>query len=174
MEDVYFYNLLGKVGDILYKCPVSKWQSPRNLTSWNSPFSFISEGSFGRRRSRARSLIRPGFTIMICVKMHQETNKLKHPQSLTFLKKSTTLSIVVKDNLARKTLNQPSGGQLLILKKYLKQKEEAKRSERFLKNSPKVNGKVTTPVSRSMLIRAPTPRDPDGSKMLFLGEIKFF
>ena len=48
------------------------------------------------------------------------------------------------------------------------------RRERFLKTSPKVNGKVTTPVSRSMLIRAPTPRDPDGSKMLFLGEIKFF
>ena len=55
--------------------PVSKWPSPRNLTSWNSPFSFISEGSFGRRRSRARSLIRPGFAIMICVKMHQKKNE---------------------------------------------------------------------------------------------------
>ena len=57
---------------------------------------------------------------------------------------------------------------------FQKVSKEKGRRERFLKTSPKVNGKVTTPVSRSMLIRAPTPRDPDGSKMLFLGEIKFF
>ena len=113
MEDVYFYNLLGKVGDILYKRPVSKWQSPRNLTSWNSPFSFISDGSFGRRRSRARSLIRPGFTRFLW-KMHQKNN---NNQSLTFLEKSTTLSIVVKKNLARKTSNQPSGDQKVSKKK---------------------------------------------------------
>ena len=140
--------------------PVSKWPSPRNLTSWNSPFSFISEGSFGGRRSRARSLIRPGFAIMICVKMHQK--KWKHPQSLTFLEKSTTLSVVVKKNLAGKTLNPPSDDW--------KVSKEKGRRERFLKTRPKVKGKVTTPVSRSMLIRAPTPRDPDGSKMLFLGK----
>ena len=91
--------------------------------------------------------------------------KWKHPQSLTFLKKSTTLSIVVKKNLAGKTLNPPSDDW--------KVSKEKGRRERFLKTRPKVKGKVTTPVSRSMLIRAPTPRDPDGSKMLFLGEIKF-
>ena len=104
--------------------PVSKWPSPRNLTSWNSPFSFISEGSFGGRRSRARSLIRPGFAIMISVKMHKK--KWKHPQCLTFLEKSTTLSIVVKKNLAGKTLNPPSDDR--------KVSKEKGRRERFLKS----------------------------------------
>ena len=106
----------------IFKHPMSRWPSPRNLTSWNSPFSFISDGSFGRRRSRARSLIRPGFTRFLW-KMHQ---KNKNNQSLTFLEKSTTLSIVVKKNLAGKTLNQPSGDQLLISKKSPKKKEEEK------------------------------------------------
>ena len=53
---------------------------------------------------------------------------------------------------------------------FQKVSKEKGRRERFLNTSPKVKVKVTTPVSRSMLIRAPTPRDPDGSKMLFLGK----
>ena len=65
-------------------------------------------------------------------------------------------------------------GRLQTSQVAIKKSPKKGRRERFLKTSPKVNGKVTTPVSRSMLIRAPTPRDPDGSKMLFLGEIKFF
>ena len=65
-------------------------------------------------------------------------------------------------------------GRLQTRQVAIKKSQKKGRRERFLKTSPKVNGKVTTPVSRSMLIRAPTPRDPDGSKMLFLGEIKFF
>ena len=88
--------------------------------------------------------------------------KWKHPQSLTFIEKSATLSIVVKKNLAGKTLNPPSDDW--------KVSKEKGRRERFLKAIPKVKSKVTTPVSRSMLIRAPTPSDPDGSKMLFLGK----
>ena len=55
--------------------------------------------------------------------MHQ---KNKNNQSLTFLEKSTTLSIVVKKNLVGKTLNQTSGDQLLISKKSPKKKEEEK------------------------------------------------
>ena len=47
-------------------------------------------------------------------KMHQ---KNKNNQSLTFLEKSTTLSIVVKENLARKTSNQPSGDQKVSKKR---------------------------------------------------------
>ena len=52
--------------------------------------------------------------------------KRKHPQSLTFLEKSTTLSIVVKKNLAGKTLNPPSDDR--------KVSKEKGRRERFLKS----------------------------------------
>ena len=52
--------------------------------------------------------------VWILWKMHQ---KNKNNQSLTFLEKSTTLSIVVKENLARKTSNQPSGDQKVSKKK---------------------------------------------------------
>ena len=45
------------------------------------------------------------------------TKKNNNNQSLTFLEKSTTLSIVVKENLARKTSNQPSGDQKVSKKK---------------------------------------------------------
>ena len=146
--------------------PVSKWPSPRNLTSWNSPFSFISEGSFGRRRSRARSLIRPGFAIIICVKMHQK-KQTKTP-SVPHLPREVHHFVHCRQVEPDRENFKPAKWRSIA--DFQKVSKEKGRIEGFLKTSPKVKGKVTTPVSRSMLIRAPTPRDPDGSKILFLGK----